>query len=397
MPRIFPWLGASVAALLVAAAAASRLAAPAEPDAFYRQPAGPAAQPGDVVAVAPFSRGVPEGATAMRVLYATTRADGSPATASAIVMTRSGLAQARGTIAWAHGTTGIAAGCAPSVMSDAFANVPAVRELLAEDWVYVATDYAGLGTAGGHAYLVGEEAARGVLDAVRASRRIGGFPTAPRVVVWGHSQGGGSSLWTAMRAGDYAPDVGLAGAAALAPASDLPALFTAAKDTLFGRIVSAYAIVAYGRTYPDVRPEDHLRGGVGWLVRDMAGRCVGEWPTLVSALQSALLSFVGMMATEPTAGALGTRLRENTPRGPFPVPLMIAQGEADDLVLPSIQRRYAVDACAGGATLRYVSYPGRDHLSLVAKDSPLTSDLITWTRARLEGAPAPGGCPSPTR
>ena len=62
-------------------------------------------------------------------------------------------------IGWAHGTKGIARGCAPSVEGP-FVDVPAVPELIAAGWAYVATDYVGLGTDGGHAYLVGDDAAR---------------------------------------------------------------------------------------------------------------------------------------------------------------------------------------------------------------------------------------------
>jgi hypothetical protein len=39
--------------------------------------------------------------------------------------------------------------------------------------------------------------------------------------------------------------------------------------------------------------------------------------------------------------------------------------------------------------LEYVRYAGRDHLTLVAPDSPLVRGLLDWTRAQFEGAPAP--------
>jgi acetyl esterase/lipase len=396
MGRIGKWLAVFLLALLAAAAAIRAFAAPDAPDAFYRQPRPAAAKPGDLIASEAFARAVPAGARAMRILYATTRADGSPATASAIVMARAGLTQAKGVVAWAHGTSGIVAGCAPSVMADPFGYVPALAELLAQDWVYVATDYVGLGTQGGHAYLVGEEAARGVLDSVRAARRLAAFPSAERVVVWGHSQGGGSALWTAMRAA-YAPDVSLAGAAALAPAGDLTTLLAGVRDTLFGRIVAAYALAAYARTYPDVSLAETVPTGAGWLVRDIAARCIVGWPTLVSVAQSLLVAPLGVLRGDPSEGALGRRMAQNTPRGPFPVPLLIAQGEADDLVLPAVQRGYASAVCASGATMAYRSYTGLDHLTLVAPASPLTRDLIAWTRARFEGAPAPGDCPIAAR
>ncbi len=396
MARLGRWIAGGLLVVLVAAVVGWRLAAPAAPDAFYRKALPAAAKPGDLLAAEPFTRNVPSGARAWRILYATTRADGSPAAASGVVMARAGLGEAAGVVAWAHGTTGIVAGCAPSVLPNAFGYVPALPALLAENWVYVATDYAGLGTEGGHAYLVGEDAARGVLDAVRAARRLPEAPKAARVVVWGHSQGGGSALWTALRA-SHAPDVALVGAAALAPAGDLPGLLAAVRDTAFGRIISAYALVAYARVYPDVGFSDYAMPGVGWLIRDMASRCIVGWPTLASIVQSHLIAPFGVFARDPAAGALGRRMVENTPRGAFPIPLFVAQGDADDLVPPSVQRRYVSGLCEAGATIRYRAYAGRDHLSLVMPGSPLDSDLLAWTRGRFAAVAAPNDCPIPAR
>jgi len=61
-------------------------------------------------------------------------------------------------------------------------------------------------------------------------------------------------------------------------------------------------------------------------------------------------------------------------------PLLIAQGLADDLVRPDVQSRFARGRCDAGVGLQYRTYAGRDHLSVVAPDSPLTRDLVQWTR-----------------
>lgn len=76
-----------------------------------------------------------------------------------------------------------------------------------------------------------------------------------------------------------------------------------------------------------------------------------------------------------------------------PQPLLIAQGLADDLVLPEIQERFVRRRCDAGQALAYRTYPGRDHLSVVAPDSPLTPDLVAWTRDRIAGVTAPVECP----
>jgi alpha-beta hydrolase superfamily lysophospholipase len=300
--------------------------------------------------------------------------------------------QPRPVIAWAHGTTGLARGCAPSVMSKPLANVPAFEGLIAEGWVYVATDYAGLGTAGGHQYLVGDDAARAVLDSVRAVRSLKELSLDNRVVVWGHSQGGNSALWTGIRAKDYAPDVNLLAVAALAPASDLRALFAAGRSSVFGKIVSSYLIEAYAAVYPDVNVSDYVYPRARALVRDIAARCVGGWETLFSVFETWFLPADGIFAMDPSSGTLGERLLSNTPSGRIEAPVLIAQGEIDDLVLPDLQGRFAAARCAANQSVDYRRYEGRDHLSLVAPDSPLTADLIAWTRARLAGDVASSVC-----
>ncbi|MGP5576944.1 hypothetical protein [Corynebacterium flavescens] len=52
----------------------------------------------------------PAGSTALRLLYATTRADGSPAVASAVAAIPDNAGSTA--VAWQHGTTGVAQACA---------------------------------------------------------------------------------------------------------------------------------------------------------------------------------------------------------------------------------------------------------------------------------------------
>lgn len=228
MPRMFRYLAWLFAGVLAVVAAAWWLARPATPGAFYRPPANRPAEPGALLRHEAFVRGVPPGAQAWRMLYTTTRADGTAAVASAIVMaSRAPSNKPRPIIAWTHGTTGVVSGCAPSLLDNPFANVPALRQLIDKGWVYVATDYVGQGTAGPHPYLIGEGEARSALDSIRALRQMEGILAGDGVVVWGHSQGGHAALWTGIAAPAYAPEVNILGVAAIAPASDLPSLIDA--------------------------------------------------------------------------------------------------------------------------------------------------------------------------
>jgi alpha-beta hydrolase superfamily lysophospholipase len=373
-------------------------ASPSSLDAFYESPRQSTTTPGILLRSEPFTRAVPSGAQAWRILYTTTHADNSSAVASAVVMVAAHAPSGpHPVIAWAHGTTGIAAGCAPSLMPNPFANVPAVHRLLGEGWAYVATDNVGIGSASSDAFLVGDAAARMILDAVGAARHLPGLSLDNKVVLWGYSQGGNSALWAGIHGMSYAPNANLLGIAALAPASDLKGLAGITGSTPYGKIVSAYVLAAYSAVYPDVKVEQYVLGSAGLLAKDIAARCAEGWPALVSALETTLLPKDGIFARDPTGGPLGARLAQNTPQGPILAPVFIAQGTADELVQPEIQRRFVAERCAAGQIIDYRLYEGRDHVSLLAPDSPLNTDLINWTRDRLAGRPALAACTENSR
>ncbi len=113
---------------------------------------------------------------------------------------------------------------------------------------------------------------------------------------------------------------------------------------------------------------------------------------MFSVLETKLLPAGGIFSQEPMAGPLGKRLGENTPIRIIPAPMLIAQGEADDLVLPDVQKRFVTARCSAGQKIDFRTYAGRDHVSVVASDSPLASELISWTRDRFEGKAAEGNC-----
>jgi pimeloyl-ACP methyl ester carboxylesterase len=381
---------AGVAALIVTA---WWLARPAAPDAFYAPHAGQPPEPGALLRQEALDRGVPAEAQGWRILYGTTRQDAMPAVASAIVVVgRKPHDGPRPLIAWTHGTTGFAPGCAPSLLDDPFANVPALQQAIDKGWAFVGTDYVGLGTAGPHPYLIGEGQARSALDAIRAVRQMKDLRLGDGAVVWGHSQGGHAALWTGILAPAYAPELKLLGVAAVAPASDLRPLLEAVQGTTVGRIMSSFVLRSYSEAYADVSFDAYVGAPTRWLARDMSGRCLAGREALFSVAE-ALATGGSIFETAPTSGPLGERLAQNTPARPLPQPLLIAQGLADDLVRPEIQAGFVQRLCRAGQTLEYRTYAGRDHLSVLTPDSPFVAELVRWTEDRLAGRPAPTGCP----
>jgi len=381
-------------ALVLLAVSAAIHRSVASPDAFYTPPGTVPARPGVLLRSERFTRGIPKQWHAWRILYTTTLDANTPAVASGLVITSDDLPPGpRPVIAWAHGTTGVASQCAPTLLPSRWNAdiIPGVDPVLRRGWVIVSTDYIGLGTPGPHPYLIGQGAARSVLDSVRAARQIPQLSLQHATVVWGHSQGGHAALWAGILAPTYAPDVNVVGIAALAPASDLGALVEAVKDTLEGRVLGAYILTAYSSIYPDVSFDHYVRPAARVLVRETAGRCL-DIPEAIPSVVTAVLSRQPVYSADPLSGALGQRLAQNTPTGPIKAPLVIAQGLDDHLVRPSVQRSYVNRLCHSGQSVDYRTYRNRDHLSLLWPGSSLVPYLLAWTEARFAGRAGERGC-----
>jgi uncharacterized membrane protein HdeD (DUF308 family) len=365
-----------------------------EPDEFYAAPSDAPDEPGVLLRSEPFQQGVPEGAQAWRILYTTTRSDGDPAVASAIVLVPTdGVAGPRPLVAWAHGTTGFAPKCAPSNLQQPFlvGATPALDQVVAKGWAFVATDYVGLGTEGPHPYLIGEPEGRSVLDSIRAARQLDDVELEDRAVVWGHSQGGGAALWTGILAPSYAPDANVIGVAALSPATVLPTLFDHVKDEPVGKLMGSYVLSAYSETYPDVEIGDYVRAEARVLFDETAEKCLSGPEALVAVGEA--VATPPYFSQSPADGPLGARLEENVPTGRIDAPLLIGQGLTDVLVLPSVQKQFVAERCADGQALEYRTYKGFDHVGVVLDPaSPLPDDLVTWTQDRFDGKPLRAGC-----
>ncbi|WP_267902727.1 DUF308 domain-containing protein [Leifsonia sp. AG29] len=284
-------------------------------DDFYAAPRDVPSEPGQLIRSEPFTREVPSDATAWRILYTTRNGDGSPDIASGLVVVPKSGSGDWPVIDWDHGTTGYAQQCAPSLAGQPWESgaLFLLPQIIGHGWALVATDYIGLGTPSPHPYLVGLPTAHASLDAVRAARQLTDAHLGQKTVVWGHSQGGGAALWTGAVADSYAPDVHLAGVAALAPASNLPALMRHLPDVTGGSIFASYVIGGYASSYPDISVARYVRPGVQTTLDRMKDRCLAEPGALVSVLTALGLSKdPEILSTDPTTGSFGKHLEART-------------------------------------------------------------------------------------
>jgi len=91
------------------------IGAPPVVDDFYAAPRDVPETPGSLIHAEEFTRKIPTGARAWRILYTTTMGDGSAAVASGLVVAPANNAEPVPVVAWNHGTTGYAQKCAPSL------------------------------------------------------------------------------------------------------------------------------------------------------------------------------------------------------------------------------------------------------------------------------------------
>jgi acetyl esterase/lipase len=335
--------------------------------------------------------GAPDAATAYRILYRSEGLHGEPIAVSGVVIVPAepSTMTGRPIIAWAHPTTGVVPVCAPSLARVFFESIQGLHEMLQQGYVVAATDYPGLGTAGPHPYLVGLSEGHAVLDSVRAARSMTG--SGPAFAVWGHSQGGHAALYTGILAADYAPELKLVGVAAAAPATDLGALLADDRGTTGGTNVTAMTLWSWSQIYGAPLAGVVTSQGMS-AMEALAHECIERYFDVITrrgpskALARSFLKVENISDVEPWRSLL----RTNSP-GTLPtrIPIFLAQGTDDTLVLPAVTRSYMQELCEAGSPVQWHPIEGVGHL-FVARDS--ASAAIAWIGARFAGTPAPNDC-----
>lgn len=336
----------------------------------------------------------PPGQQAWRIRYITTNARGAPIEVTGMVIApREAIPpRPRQVIAWAYGTSGVVERCAPSLHPRFFEATPGLAAMIRRGFVVVAPDYPGLGSAMPHPYLLGEDTAGSVLDAVRAARAIPGAASGARFAVWGESQGGHAALWTGALARSYAPSLDLVGVAAAAPPTDLAANFRQGRDPNLRAMLTAFTAYSWSEHFGISLSSLFNPAQSGIVTRLARNNCIelGKNPRLgtilgVAAVKAALRR-KDIAAIEPWAGIMRANSVDST--GIWG-PLLIAQSAQDPLVAPQVTRAFARRACRDRRPVRYIALPGGDHANS-ARDS--AAQTIDWIAARFDGRPAPSDC-----
>lgn len=401
--RVVKWIGIVVGALVVIsiisavwAISAHKLStsrAQAAIAGFYVPPAPIPAQPGTVIRTEPLGVAVP-GATALRMLYTSERPDGTPAVSGGMIFIPTSPAPGGGrpVVAWAHGTLGMGDACAPSRSDNPLGDTANwLDQMISLGYVVVATDYTGFGTPGPNLYLVGEAEARDVVNSVRAARNIEQADASSEWIVWGHSQGGHSALWTGHLAQELAPELTLKAVAAAAPAAELSDIIDAQWQTAVGWAIGPEVVSSWPYYYPDLNAEGFVSASGLRNTERLANECI-----VPAALEGFLRTDFGQdyFAAKPTTNATwAAAARAQTP-APLPssMPVFVAQSIADTVVLAWPNAVLQNEWCAAGSDITMAWLGMVSHQDTAMTVGP---EAVAWIDDRFNDRPTTRTCNVP--
>lgn len=377
-------LAAVAPALTPAAASAAKSKLPS----FYKVPAHIPHAPGALIKHERIRVAGITGAV-YRVMYVSTTVTTKPVAVTGLVIVPPGSPPPGGfpVVAWGHGTNGMATQCAPSlhVLSTTTA-MPRVNSLLSQHWVVTASDYQGEGTPGPLPYLVGPVAARDTIDLVRAVQHLRLAHANRHYVVWGHSEGGQTAMFSLHIAASYAPTLDLLGVVAGAPPSQFALIYTFLKTSpyRFYLIMGALGFeTAYG---PKKAPLGQVLTKKGLsLVPDLTKGCFTAVDKVIDRYTLTQLVKKNPFKI-PDWKAL---LEANDPEyfsSPAKAPLLIIQGGADEQIPVISTQILAQHLCSVGQDVERWIYPGKSHTGVLTVSIP---DMVHWIADRFAGMASP--------
>ncbi len=321
-----------------------------------------------------------------RVLYVSTTVANAPTPVTGLVMVPKTPPPAGGypVVSWGHGTNGMADSCAPSLAPDDA--VPQINMLLAKGWEVTASDYQGEGTPGLLPYIAGDSAARNTLDIVRAARNLPAAHASDNYVVWGHSEGGQTAMFTLHIGPTYAPELHMKGVVAGAPPSQFNLIYSFLKTSPYRYylLMAAGGLnVAYGDAAAPLAQVLTPKG-----LSDVADLDKGCSDYLSQQLGTVDISTV-TKADPFTIPLWKTALEKNDPQqftAKSSVPLLMIQGGNDEQIPVASTLILANHLCGLHQDLERWVYPGQSHAGVIG---PSTPDMIRWIADRFSGTPNP--------
>ena len=291
-------------------------------------------------------------------------------------------------ISWGHGTTGVADQCAPSRTRAGgpadgyiqYASATANR-WLAGGYAVLRTDYEGLGTDGGHRYLIGRSEGRSIVDMALAARNVTAQGTlSDEYVIGGHSQGGQSALFAAAEAAKDAPGLNLRGVFAYAPASHIyeqRVLIDNLGPDFGGLTGLAVMILDSAAREAGIKTRTLVSPKVARLLPILEKGCSPEIGKAYSKIAPREILRKGVKSDK-----IDAILKAMNPDVSIPVPVLILQGSKDTTVFPNFTNDLKGELEAKGNNLDFRPFEGLTHSTIVTDSAPQEA-VLEFLRTRL--------------
>lgn len=307
------------------------------------------------------------GTTLYRLVYeSTSGVDGSPTAVSGVAAVPAGSPPEGGwpIVVYGHGTTGVQAGCGPSLSSYLLGYHYVVKDFAELGYVTVLPDYQGLGTSGGtHPYLEPRTAGYNMIDAARATHAA--LPdTSTEWAAAGLSQGG-HAAWAANELdATYGQGMELVGSASLSPPTDLTPLVRAAEEgtlTTPQKEMLPYLLYGAEQVDPSIDPNAYS-GSVAQDNSELLLSCdSGGADARKQAVEAMAPDEFAADSAESEQKLLDVIGRNTLPQVRTEVPMYVAYGALDDVILAQWTADGIEKACALGDSVVAEEQPEAGH------------------------------------
>lgn len=401
---------------------------------FYEslQKTNPSGKLGQVIKQEKISTSIKD-AQAWRIAYISSDVNERPTISTALVVAPIGTAPAGGRpiVAWAHGTTGTAQSCGPSqVLNPAVPlnqyflvsgnswtdyGLPNLETFIKEGYVVVGTDYQGLGAGGRHQYVVSSTQGRDVINSARAVGSMSEIGAGKKAVVYGWSQGGGTTIAAASlpeyiaKKGTASDGIEFVGFVAMAPpdvavvAGGKP-LDQAGADKMLGELIQGFSDNIFNFThfamnmwgtqaaFSKLKLTDIFTDQGAKVIDEIfLNKCVHvASETLNFGYANSYKTLLRDKPSNTLEWAKAFIQGSVAPVKPV-APVVIYWGTKDTIVPPVMGQLYQKQMCALGGNVDRVQLAGeQNHFTTPGVASPL---YIPWIKDRFAGKSLANACP----
>lgn len=374
-----------------------------------------------------------KGAQAWRIAYISSDVNELQTISTALVVAPIGEAPVGGRpiAAWAHGTTGTAQSCGPSqVLNPAVSlnqyfltngnswtdyGLSNLDTFIEEGYVVVGTDYQGLGGGGRHQYVVSATQGRDVINSVRAVGSMPEIGAGKKAVVYGWSQGGGTTIAAASlpeyiaKKGTAADGMEFVGFVAMAPpdvavVASGKTLDQTGADKMMSDLIQGFSDNIFNFThfamnmwgtqaaFPTLKLTDIFTDQGAKVVDEiLLNKCIHvASDTLNFGYANSYKSLLRDKPSNTLNWAQAFMQGSVMPVKPV-APVVIYWGTKDTVVPPVMGELYQKQMCALGGNIDRVQLPGeQSHFTTPGAASPL---YMPWIRDRVAGKSLTNKCP----